>query len=540
MPPRDADRPVAPAIAGAIVRLPADSPWPLRGVAGSRAIEAAAQSTAPQPPLMERAGQAVARLGLAVAPHARRVWVACGPGNNGGDGLVAARHLAAAGKDVVCTLEGDPARLPPDAARAWQALQGSAARIVSVAPELDPGDLAIDGLLGLGARRAPEGRLAERIGQLNSGRATRLAIDLPSGLDADTGRRLGPSVVEADHTLTLLTAKPGLFTAHGRDAAGCVWFDALGMSPPPTAEAWLSPGCPATAQPRHHASHKGSFGDVLVVGGAAGLRGAAVLAAGSAHGAGAGRVYLALLEPSMHPAPVDLPIRPELMLRTDPEAEAPAAWSKAVVACGCGGGDRVHRLLGHWLRHAMALVLDADALNAIATDAALQRALARRRALGRPTVLTPHPLEAARLLGTSTDAVQADRLAAARAIAERFGSIVVLKGSGSIVAAPGEPPWINASGSAALASAGTGDVLAGWIAGRWAAAIGMPTARAADPPRDPGASAQMLALGVTREAVLLHGWIGAAGGSGPMRALDLLEAMHAHCSAVRPVGGARS
>lgn len=523
MPPRDVDRPPAPAMAG-IVRLAADTPWPLHGIDGSRTIEASAQATRPQPALMERAGHAVARLGLAVAPHARRVWVACGPGNNGGDGLVAARHLAAAGKDVAITLDGDPQRLPPDAAAAWRALHGSTARVVAAAPELDHGDLAIDALLGLGARRAPEGALAERVGQFNACSATRLAIDLPTGLDADTGRALGPAIVQADHTLTLLTAKPGLFTAHGRDSAGCVWFDGLGIPPPAHAEAWLSPARPAAAGPRRHTSHKGSFGDVLVVGGAPGLRGAAVLAAGAAHGAGAGRVYLALLGAESGPAPADPPIRPELMLRTRPHADAPEAWARAVVVCGCGGGEPVHAVLPHWLAHSMALVLDADALNAIAGDASLQRALARRHSLGRPSVMTPHPLEAARLLASTADAVQADRLGAARAIAERFGSVVVLKGSGSIVAAPGEPPWINASGSAALASAGTGDVLAGWIGGRWAAESG-----ATGSPAGSGAAAAR-ALAVTREAVLLHGWIGAAAGSGPARALDLSEAMHAHRS----------
>jgi hydroxyethylthiazole kinase-like uncharacterized protein yjeF len=232
--------------------------------------------------------------------------------------------------------------------------------------------------------------------------------------------------------------------------------------------AWLA-GQPPTKGTRPHASHKGSFGDVLVLGGqgiavqGAGMTGAAVLAARAALHAGAGRVFVGLLEgDASSPTPWD-PGCPELMFRRPQRLLEPGVLETASVVCGCGGGASVAALLPRVLSGARTLVLDADALNAIATDTALQTLLGRRHGRGRTTVLTPHPLEAARLLGTTTPEVMAHRLKAAQALADRFGALCVLKGSGSVLASPGEVPLINASGNAALATAGTGDVLAGMI-----------------------------------------------------------------------------
>ena len=218
---------------------------------------------------------------------------------------------------------------------------------------------------------------------------------------------------------------------------------------------------PPEARPRLHASHKGSYGDVAVIGGAPGMAGAALLAARAALHHGAGRVFVGFLDPA---APALDPHRPDLMVR---------AWdslqlAQMAVACGCGGGDAVRRALPRALG-ARALVLDADALNAVGADPQLQALLAARGRRGAPTVLTPHPLEAARMLGTDTASVQADRLKAARELAQRFASVVVLKGSGSVIAAPDGRVRINPTGNARLAIAGTGDVLAGWIAARLAA-----------------------------------------------------------------------
>ncbi len=448
-------------------RITPGRPWPLHGVAATRQIEAEAAADLPPHTLMQRAGAAVARLALALTPHARTVWVACGPGNNGGDGLEAAALLQAAHRRAVVTWLGDPTGpLPADARASLQRAQAAGVTFADAPPERI--DLAIDAILGIGARRPLGGRAASwqtHMAHMAQAGAPVLAVDLPSGLDADTGQGLA---VQATHTLSLLTLKPGLFTALGRDAAGQVWFDDLGAGRFLTAAAPAATLCaePAPAL-RPHASHKGSWGDVAVIGGATGMTGAALLAARAALHAGAGRVFVGLLHDPQRsvPALVVDPVQPELMFRTL-SALDPALLH---VACGCGGGDSIRSELPRVLARARTLVLDADALNAVAADSALQTLLKARcgRAPGT-TVLTPHPLEAARLLGTTAGLVQADRLGAAQAIAGRWGAVVALKGSGTVIAAPGQVPQINPTGNARLATAGTGDVLAGMVAARMA------------------------------------------------------------------------
>jgi hydroxyethylthiazole kinase-like uncharacterized protein yjeF len=254
----------------------------------------------------------------------------------------------------------------------------------------------------------------------------------------------------------LLALKPGLFTASGRDASGQVWLDELGITTREAqAAAWLTG--PPQPSVRRHASHKGSYGDVAVIGGAPGMAGAALLAASGALHGGAGRAYADLLDSTS--ISVD-PAQPDLMIRSWDSLDLGAM----AVACGCGGGDAIRAVLPKVLATAHALVLDADALNAIAPDTQLQSQLQSRSRRARATVLTPHPLEAARLLACSAAQVQADRLAAARELAKRFGCVVVLKGSGTVIAGPGQVPRINPTGNARLATAGTGDVLAGLIA----------------------------------------------------------------------------
>ena len=273
--------------------------------AGTRRAEQRAAAALPAHTLMRRAGEAVARLALAIAPHAQRVWIAAGPGNNGGDGLEAAIHLLGWGKDVEIALLGDPAALPADAQAALARAQAAGVHIGSTAAlPSDSPQLAIDALLGVGASRAPQGSIAACIRHLNALACPVLAVDLPSGLHAGTGQPLGDACVNATHTLALLTLKPGLFTGAGRDHAGRVWLDALGVDTSGEApEAWLSGVAPSTRMAaRRHTQHKGSFGDVAVVGGARGMCGAALLAARAAHAAGAGRVYVELLDPSPHVA----------------------------------------------------------------------------------------------------------------------------------------------------------------------------------------------------------------------------------------------
>ncbi|MBC7728210.1 MAG: NAD(P)H-hydrate dehydratase [Microbacteriaceae bacterium] len=460
--------PARPTRAGPQAVLPSQHRWPLFDSAASRRIEQASSASHAPHALMARAGLGLARLALALAPQARRVWVAAGPGNNGGDGLVAARLLHQQGWVVRVSLLGDASRLPDDAAHALAEAHAAGVPITTGLDRStnDAPDLAIDALLGLGSGRAPEGAIAEAVRQLNASRAPVLAVDLPTGLCGDTGRRLGDAAVLARHTLALLTLKPGLFTAQGRDHAGRVWFDDLGVdsTAEPVTLALAGPETLQTLLPgRAHAQHKGSFGVVLVRGGAAGMGGAALLAARAALAAGAGRVYLARLDGDAAPDPQ----RPELMPRTLQAALAPALLGQTTVVCGCGGGEAVRALLPAVLAGAARLVLDADALNAVAADSALSARLLARAAAGLPTVLTPHPLEAARLLAVDTLALQADRIGAARQLAGRTRCTVVLKGSGSVIAAADGALWINPTGNARLGSAGTGDVLAGWLGGLW-------------------------------------------------------------------------
>lgn len=488
--------------------LPLAGTLALFDAAQTRSLEQRACGELPPHALMRRAGESVARLALALIPNAPRIWIAAGPGNNGGDGLEASIHLMRFGKSVEVSLLGDVSVLPADAADALVRARAAGVHITAGIAPSEPPDLAIDGLLGVGASRAPVGPMADAIRHLNGLAAPVLAIDLPSGLHPGTGQPLGAECVRASHTLALLTLKPGLFTGAGRDHAGRVWFDALGVDASgDTPCARLSGVDACGSPPRLHVQHKGSFGDVAVVGGAPGMGGAALLAARAAHAAGAGRVYVDLLDRTPTAPRVDV-LRPELMFRPDWVRAAPDMLERTTVVCGCGGGDAVRAPLPRLLSAARRLVLDADALNAIAADAALATLLRARAARGHPAVLTPHPLEAARLLGCTTALVQSDRLRAALELADRFACVVVLKGSGSVIVAPSAVPHINATGNAALASAGTGDVLAGWLAGRWAQ-------RAADD--------TVTAFSVARQAVAEHGAAAEPSPPGALRAGDLIE-----------------
>ncbi|MEY4726492.1 MAG: hypothetical protein RLZ36_1119 [Pseudomonadota bacterium] len=433
--------------------------WPLHTVAQTRTIEHQAQAALPAYTLMQRAGLATARLALAIAPHAQKIWIACGPGNNGGDGLEAAVHLHAWGKQPVVTWLGQTEHCPADALQAWQRAKDAGVTFAQQPPEHF--DLAIDALLGIGTQRTPEGAMAQWLQTLQHTPHPVLCIDVPTGLHADTGMwssTLSPQTANTQrHTLSLLTLKLGLFTAQGRDAAGQVWFNDLGVCDWQThnATAWLQQSKTTSAQ-RPHSSHKGSFGDVCILGGAQGMSGAAVLAGIAALHGGAGRVFVGLLDAT---AQHTVSAYPPLMVRD----AAHLNLAHTTVVCGCGGGDDIHAFMHQALSTSQQLVVDADALNAIARDTALQRLLIQRNARSKPSVLTPHPLEAARLLQCTTPDVQNNRLWAAQRLADGFQCIVVLKGSGSVIASPHHTPVINGSGNALLATAGTGDVLAGLI-----------------------------------------------------------------------------
>jgi hydroxyethylthiazole kinase-like uncharacterized protein yjeF len=431
--------------------------------AETRALEAAASAQLPPHALMERAGLAIARLAMAIAPHARQIWIPAGPGNNGGDGLEAAHHLRLWGKEAIVTHIASPGSAPSDAMAARQKAIQTNVTFSDHMPEQY--DLCIDALFGMGHKRSFDPQCTTLIRQINSKLAPVIAVDVPTGLDAETGATNGP-YVRADFTLTLLTLKPGLFTGDGRDASGDVWFNSLDVPEPTTICAQLNPRPDRTT--RAHNTHKGSYGDVCIVGGCQGMSGAALLAATAALHGGAGRVYVALLDPN-HPH--FYAAQPELMFRS--VADHP--YTSMTVVAGCGGGLAIQEYLESIMTFADHLVLDADALNALASTPELQRRLRQRTE--KSTVLTPHPLEAARLMGISGAEVQANRLGVAREMAERFACTVVLKGSGTVIATPKQLPQINTTGNARLATAGTGDVLAGLIGARLAA--GSDTFRAA-------------------------------------------------------------
>lgn len=445
-----------------MLKINTAKPQALFSIAATRSLEHDLQKNLPPHTLMQRAGLATAQLALAIAPHARSIWIACGPGNNGGDGLEAASRLKKLGKDVVVTWLGTAAQATPDSLASHQQAMQAGVTFADSPPQ--DFDLCIDALLGIGATdRAPLGVMSDWIMCMNHSGQAILSVDLPTGLNADTGRVCEPHVC-ATHTLCLLTLKPGLYTAHGRDVCGDVWLADLGLDPGNTV--FLNPSAWLTANPaplkRLHASHKGSYGDVAIVGGAPGMTGAALLAACAALHAGAGRVFVSLLDTNA--LQVDI-TQPELMFRPLKELNL----ADMVLVVGCGGGKQIEAAMSTLLSAPSPLVLDADALNAVAQNKLWQSMLIKRQENAWVTVLTPHPLEAARLLNTTVEAIQSNRLLAAQQLADHFGCIAVLKGSGTVICAPGQIPFINPTGNGKLATAGSGDVLAGLLGTQLAA-----------------------------------------------------------------------
>ncbi len=414
--------------------------------------------------LMKRAGEASLRMLRVRWPMARSLVVACGAGNNGGDGYVLARFARAAGLDVRVLAVVDPQRLAGDAREAWRECIASG---ISVEPfraaALASADVVVDAVLGTGLGGDVRGAAAEAIGAINAASRPVLALDLPSGLCADSGRARGMAV-HADATVTFVGLKTGLFLGAGPDHAGTLYFDDLGVRMPdpppmPRLERIVEEEIPETLPRRPRSSHKGHFGSVVVVGGGPGMPGAAALAGDAALRVGAGRVTV-LTAPGS--AAAIAAHRPELMVHgvEDPRAVHDTLRGADVVAAGPGLG------CGEWGQSMLAavlevigpaLVLDADALNLIAGG------LGRRPR--RDWILTPHPGEAARLLGTTTADVQADRLGALESLCERLGGVVVLKGAGTLVGESGRVTAICERGNPGMAVPGMGDVLTGAIAG---------------------------------------------------------------------------
>jgi NAD(P)H-hydrate epimerase len=430
--------------------------------------------------LMERAGAAVARAVRGRFPQARRIVVLCGKGNNGGDGFVAARHLADLRPAVL--LFGTRGGVGGDAV-------GHLARLdsedLSVHEVTDPGswarvredvlgsDVVVDALLGTGLRAAPEGLLSEVLRDLSaataSGKPRLVAVDIVSGLSSDSGTV--PGVLPAAAlTVTFAALKHGHVLPPAHALAGEVEVADIGIAAEAIAASgptlWLLEDRDAAlAYPlRRGAAHKGDFGHVLALAGSLGKSGAAVLCGTAALRAGAGLVTVATPEAAQ---PIVAAARPELM--TEPlrregalrrGLELAGGCDAAVIGPGWGSeGAAGETARGFVARCPIPLVVDADALNAYAPLA--NHAWPRRRVA---TVLTPHPGEMARLLGRGTAEVQADRLGAARELARASEAVVVLKGERTLVAEPGGRTAVNPTGNPGMAKGGTGDVLAGMIA----------------------------------------------------------------------------
>jgi hydroxyethylthiazole kinase-like uncharacterized protein yjeF len=426
--------------------------------------------------LMTRAGEAAFAAARARWPGHQRWLILCGAGNNAGDGYVIARLARAAGFDVTVMSIGDPQRLAGDAAKAWQDFRSAGGMTVAFDREAcrDAG-LIVDALLGTGLDRPVAGDYLACIEAVNRAARPVLAVDIPSGLCADRGQPLG-AAVRADLTVTFVGRKLGLYLGAASDYVGKIVFSDLDIPEVALGELRPSlrlyePEALAAVLPRRPANaHKGSFGHVLVIGGNHGMAGAVRLAGEAALRAGAGLVSV-----GTRPEHVQAiaGCRPELMCLgvNEPSDLDPVLARASVIALGPGlGRDAWARnLFARVLAAGQPKILDADALNLLAESPAHRS----------DWVLTPHPGEAARLLGVDTAAVQGDRLAALEALVARFGGVTVLKGHGSLIGGHDALPWLVDAGNPGMATAGMGDVLTGVAAGLLAQAPAQPLAAAA-------------------------------------------------------------
>lgn len=454
---------------------------------------------------MGAAGKAIAACAIKLlAKRQKKVLILAGPGNNGGDAWVAARMLQQQKVNITVLSVGDQKHQDPAAKKAYAEYVKANGSIAKAAPGLAFGaalgarqasgyGLIIDGLFGIGLTKPPAAEFAQIIHAANALSEQHgipiLAIDIPSGLVADTGAAPG-AVIHATTTLTFLGAKPGLYTADGTDCCGEIVIDALGVKLPPSDGTLLNESACAALIPRRlHNSHKGTYGNVGIIGGAEGMVGAAVIAARAALHMGPGKVYAGLMakQPLSHDA-----INPEIMMRSAHELAADEAITVFAVGMGMGESATAKTIMAKIMARQTPMLIDADALRWIslaATPSLLSKSItgeasqAQKAANARPflglnstTVLTPHPGEAARLLNTSTDEVQRDRIHAARSIAQHTGATVVLKGNGTVIATPSSAfsaaqgdehagqYFINPTGNPGMASGGMGDALSGMIA----------------------------------------------------------------------------
>lgn len=411
--------------------------------------------------LMMRAGQAAVEAARKAYPDARRWQVICGPGNNGGDGYVVARFAAEHGIAISVICLTSPEELSGDAATAYMDFAALGGVVADFDGSLDAeAGLIFDGLLGSGLERPVAGRFAQVVDAINTHPAPVVALDIPSGLHGDSGKILG-TAVQADLTITFVGLKSGLFLDSGPDLVGQLEFAGLDIPDEyrdreePILRRIDADFMRKVLPRRGRSAHKGDFGHVLIVGGGPGMPGAVRICGEAALRAGAGLVSIAT-----HPChSAQIPMgRPELMCAGVAAADdlKPMIARASVVAVGPGLGtsDWSRSMLDEVLASDRPLVVDADALNLLAAGTTREG----------DWILTPHPGEAARLLGSSTGAVQGDRRAALADLAGKLGGTVVLKGAGTLVSAGDGAPWLCSAGNPGMASAGMGDALTGIIA----------------------------------------------------------------------------
>lgn len=427
------------------------------------------QSQLPPVELMRRAGLAITdRIGASLEPGRHVVFI-CGPGNNGGDGFAAARLLLDRGYRVTVALIGCDKPRTEDALAMYEAYTAAGGKVIADPYNADKAEVVVDALFGTGLKKPLQGDYQDAAMWFNERQALHISVDIPSGLDPMTGRWVGGvKGCMADVTLAMLAPKAGCYMCEGADSAGVVELNELGVSVPLSTIGLIEPDdFRHLLEERSRNSHKGTYGHVAVVGGETGTIGAAVLAARAAIVSGAGCVTVEFMSDK---APAFDTIYPELMVSA---GEIDLTQTDCnVVGCGMGFSAKARKRLEDAIASPVPLIVDADALRMIADDVTLQDKLLARKA---HTVITPHPGEAAAIIHSTVEKVQADRIGAARELAVQTGAISILKGAGSVVTLRSSRTWINPTGNAMLATAGSGDVLSGMLGAFFAQGLDLVT-----------------------------------------------------------------
>ena len=423
--------------------------------------------------LMQRAGKAAFQTLQSTWPDAKNIIVLCGVGNNGGDGYVLAKLAHAAGKNISLMQIGDPEKLKGDARLAADEFSTTGIPVASFAAEqLGKADVLVDAVLGTGLDRKVTGDIENVITAINHSNVPVLAIDIPSGMNADTGQPMGCAVM-ASVTISFIGLKQGMFTGEGQTHSGKILFDDLGVPKDiyeavPAATIRINLASLQSLLPkRPKSAHKGHYGHVLVIGGDSGYTGAVIMAGEAAARSGAGLVSIATR--TEHAAVISTK-RPELMAHgVETPKQLSALLDKVnVVAVGPGLGQSqwAQALFSRVLEARLPVVVDADALNLLALDPLHHD----------NWVLTPHPGEAARLLNCKTSDIQADRFTAIKEIQQQYGGVIVLKGNGTLIFNRSGEMALCDSGNPGMATGGMGDVLTGVIAGLLAQGLNQDTA----------------------------------------------------------------